>query len=164
MTNPDPAVPAAASATGTDLARFFAEQADREARETALRPSNKDALFEGLRLAGIAYVIVTFDGAGDSGQIEEIDGRNAEDDSVPLPPATITFRSIDWNSSEIIPRQITLEKVIEHMAYDFLSDSHGGWENNDGAYGEFCFDARAGTIHLDYNERFTSSEYFGHDF
>lgn len=164
MTDPDPAVAVAAPAVAPDVARLLAEQAAQEAREAALRPANKDALFEGLRLAGIAYVIVSFDGYGDSGQIEEIDGRNADGDSVQLPPATITFRSVDWQSSEIIPRQMTLEKAIEHMAYDFLSDSHGGWENNDGAYGEFCFDAREGTIHLDYNERFTSSEYFGHDF
>lgn len=164
MTNPDPGHPAAAPAIGPDLAQLLADQAEQEAREAALRPSNKDALFEGLRLVGIAHVIVTFDGSGDSGQIEDIEGCDAEENSVQLPPATITFRSVDWQSSEIIVRQMTLEKVIEQMAYDFLSDSHGGWENNDGAYGEFCFDAQAGTIHLDYNERFTSSEYFGRDF
>ena len=45
-----------------------------------------------------------------------------------------------------------------------LSDTHGGWENNDGAYGEFCFDASARTIHLEFNERFTSSELYTHDF
>lgn len=48
--------------------------------------------------------------------------------------------------------------------YDFLSDTYGGWENNDGAYGEFCFDAAARTIHLEFNERFTSSELYTHDF
>lgn len=37
-------------------------------------------------------------------------------------------------------------------------------ENNDGAYGEFCFDARARSIHLEFNERFTSSELYTHDF
>ena len=40
---------------------------------------------------------------------------------------------------------------------------HGGWENNDGAYGEFCFDASARSIHLEFNERFTSSELFTHE-
>ena len=54
--------------------------------------------------------------------------------------------------------------VVEQLAYDFLSDTHGGWENNDGAYGEFCFDAAARCIHLEFNERFTSSELYTHDF
>ena len=57
-----------------------------------------------------------------------------------------------------------LEDVVEQLTYDFLSDTQAGWENDDGAYGEFCFDASARTIHLEFNERFTSSELFTHDF
>ena len=48
--------------------------------------------------------------------------------------------------------------------YDFLSDSDCGWESNDGAYGEFCFDAAARCIHLEFNAHFTSSEPHTHDF
>ena len=55
-------------------------------------------------------------------------------------------------------RSLTLLAVVEEMAYDYLADTHRGWENDDGAYGEFCFDAAARTIHLDFNERFTSYE------
>ena len=54
-------------------------------------------------------------------------------------------------------RQLSLEDVVEQLAYDFLSDTHGVRENNDGAYGEFCFDASARCIHLEFNERFASS-------
>ena len=49
-------------------------------------------------------------------------------------------------------------------AIDLLSDAHSGRQDNDGAYAEFCIDARARTIHLEFNERFTSSELFTHDF
>ena len=49
-------------------------------------------------------------------------------------------------------RQLSLEDVVEQLAYDFLSDTHCGLENNDGAYGEFCFDASARCIHLEFNE------------
>ncbi|KEZ19420.1 hypothetical protein CP98_01941 [Sphingobium yanoikuyae] len=45
------------------------------------------------------------------------------------------------------------------MAYDLLKEKHDGWENSDGAYGEFTFDVAAQTITLDYNERFMSSEH-----
>ena len=34
-----------------------------------------------------------------------------------------------------------------------LEQTHGGWENNDGAYGEFTFDVAERTIKLDFNER-----------
>ena len=59
---------------------------------------------------------------------------------------------------------LTLEVAVEELVYDLLSDTHSGWQDNDGAYGEFCIDARARTIHLEFNERFTSSELYTHDF
>jgi hypothetical protein len=57
-----------------------------------------------------------------------------------------------------------LEGAVEELVYDLLSDTHSGWQDNDGAYGEFCIDARARAIHLEFNERFTSSELYTHDF
>lgn len=57
-----------------------------------------------------------------------------------------------------------LAEAIETLAYAFLESTHGGWENNGGAYGEFDFDVAAGTITLDYNERFESSENYTHEF
>ena len=147
-----------------DLARIMAEQTEREAAEVALHAKNKEALFDGLRLVGIAHVLVSFDGSGDSGQIESIDARSDLDASVTLPAAQITFAGIDWQSGAPTERRLTLEGAVEELVYDLLSDTHSGWQDNDGAYGEFCIDARARTIHLEFNERFTSSELFTHDF
>ena len=42
--------------------------------------------------------------------------------------------------------------------------THGGWENNDGAYGEYTFDVAERTITLDYNERHMESDYSMHVF
>jgi hypothetical protein len=155
---------AAASEIAPDLARIMAEQAEREAAEMALHAGNKEVLFDGLRLVGIAHVLVNFDGSGDGGQIESIDARNDLDASVTLPAAQITFAGIDWQSGAPTERRLTLEGAVEDLVYDLLSDTHSGWQDNDGAYGEFCIDARARTIHLEFNERFTSSELYTHDF
>jgi hypothetical protein len=155
---------AAASEIAPDLARIMAEQAEREAAEMALHAGNKEVLFDGLRLVGIAHVLVNFDGSGDGGQIESIDARNDLDASVTLPAAQITFAGIDWQSGAPTERRLTLEGAVEELVYDLLSDTHSGWQDNDGAYGEFCIDARARTIHLEFNERFTSSELYTHDF
>ena len=155
---------APATEISSELARILAEQAEHDAREPVLRATNKEALFDGLSLVGIAHVRVSFDGSGDSGQIESIDACNFTDQSVTLPAAQIVFAAIDWQSKAPIERRLTLEQAVEALIYDLLSDTHGGWENNDGAYGEFCVDARARSIHLEFNERFTSSELFTHDF
>ena len=148
----------------SELARILANQAERDAAEVALHARNKEALFDGLRLVGIAHVLVTFDGSGDSGQIESIEARSHGDQSVPLPAAHITFAGIDWQSGAPTERRLTVEAAVEELVYDLLSDTHSGWQDNDGAYGEFCIDARARTIHLEFNERFTSSELFTHEF
>ena len=56
-----------------------------------------------------------------------------------------------------------LERAIEELAYDALSDLHGGWENNDGAYGEFVFDTAKRSISLAYYERYTATEDYDHE-
>ena len=59
---------------------------------------------------------------------------------------------------------MTIQEAIETLVYDFLRQVHSGWEINDGAYGDFIFDVAERTIKLDYNERYTSSENFSHEF
>ncbi len=163
MTQTESTLAAPMPASTIDMAAIFAAHAERVARTLALRPANKDRLFDGLMAAGITHVTVTFDGEGDSGQIESI-GAWSGDKAVDFPAVEIPYAALTWDNPEVEMRSLSLEDVVEHLAYDFLSDTHGGWENNDGAYGEFCFDASARTIHLEFNERFTSSELYTHDF
>jgi len=163
MTLSEPTLAPPMAPSTVDMAQIFAAHAERAARIEALRPGNKDRLFDGLTVAGITHVTVTFDGAGDSGQIESI-GACSGDTAVEFPATEIEYAALTWDDPEVEMRQLSLEDVVEQLAYDFLSDTHSGWENNDGASGEFCFDAAARCIHLEFNERFTSSELFTHDF
>ena len=163
MTNdPEHVVPAADTA---DMASgLFAEQANYVARAAALHPANKTALFDALAAAGITSVVVVFDGSGDSGQIEDIT-FHANDSVVSAPVmAPIPIQSTYWGSTEIRSESMTIDKAIEQLAYDFLAQAHSGWENNDGAYGEFTFDVGLRTITLEYNERYTTIETFQHTF
>ena len=145
------------------MADIMAQIASENSARAALRPANKAAVFAALAGAGIATVVVTFDGYGDSGQIESIDARNADTD-VPLPEETVAIVAIVWGRSEPEARTMSVREAIEHLVYDALSETHGGWENNEGAYGEFVFDVPALEIRLDYNERITSSEFYAHTF
>jgi len=163
MNHTEPTLAALMPLSTVDMGSIFAAHAERTARTLALRPGNKDRLFDGLMAAGITHVIVTFDGAGDSGQIESIGAWSCET-VVDFPATEIAYAALTWDDPEVEMRQLSLEDVVEQLAYDFLSDTHGGWENNDGASGEFCFDATARCIHLEFNERFTSSELYTHDF
>ena len=125
-------------------------------------PANKAALFEALAAAEFTSVVVTFDGYGDSGQIESVDARIG-DAAAELPAVDIEIATPAWDASELHRRTLPLGDAVEQLAYAFLAETHCGWENNEGAYGEFTFDVEERAIRLDYNERVESSEYSGHE-
>ena len=125
--------------------------------------ANKTSLFDALAAAGITTVLVNFDGCGDSGQIEMIEAK-AGDDVIPLPIVQIEIASAVWGSATIDRQTRPLEEAIEILVYDVLNQKHGGWEDNDGAYGEYIFDVAERTITLDYNERHMESDHSMHWF
>ena len=148
-------------AMSADFIDYLARHAEQMRRLDECRPANIAALFDALAATGVATVIVTFDGYGDSGQIESIDAGNAEG-VTPLPSVEIALAQP--GKGDVTDHVSTpIEQAIEELAYDLLRDTHAGWENNDGAFGEFTFDVAARTISLDHNERYTAIESYSHE-
>ncbi len=143
-------------------AAIEAQHAARTRLADEVRPANKTALLDALAAAGISSVVVTFDGSGDSGQIEGVDARIGET-ATELPATAVEIASPVWDGSGVETRTLPLAEAIEQLVYDLLEDTHDGWENNEGAFGEFTFDVAEASIQLDYNERFETSEYSGHE-
>jgi hypothetical protein len=152
----------------TDVSVSPSDPWQQQERELARMASevllaNKTSLFDALAAAGITMVIVNFDGGGDGGQIERIEAK-AGDDVIPLPTVQIEIASTVWGSATIERQTRPMEEAIEILAYDVLNQIYGGWEINDGAYGEYTFDVAERTITLDYNERRMESDYSQHVF
>ena len=159
MTNNLGATPGAdAAASAWEAKRLTHDRLNAE-----LQPRNKQALFDALAAAGVTAVVVAFDGYGDSGQIESIEAKSG-DGIVAMPEGAIKIASAVWDQIEPDRSTVSIADAIERLAYDLLGDTHCGWENNDGAYGDFTFDVADRTITLDYNERYTASEYSQHVF
>ncbi len=135
----------------------------RTALAETLRPANKAALFEPLALSCVATVNVTFDGAGDSGQIEAIEYLGA--DGWPVEPTDffVTLATPSHDGLMTVHDVHNLRDAVEAFVYDCLEQTHAGWEIDAGAYGTFKFDVATGTIRLDYHERFEATEHHGHD-
>jgi hypothetical protein len=57
-----------------------------------------------------------------------------------------------------------LPEAVEVLCYGYLEQEHDGWENNDGAYGEFCFDVHERTIALELHVRYTDTHSSDHTF
>jgi hypothetical protein len=132
-----------------------------ETEAASFMPGNKDRLFAALAEGGVTRVVVTFDGQGDSGQIEDVTAFEG-DTEVALPKAPVEIITLHYGADapnmEISPAADAVESLVYHL----LSSTHGGWENNEGAYGEFVFDVEEGAIALEFNARFESSERYDH--
>jgi hypothetical protein len=124
---------------------------------------NKTALFDALAAARIDTVEVTFNGYADEGQIDGAvaDGEGGDTD---LQSIHVEIARVEW-ANQIVTRQtLTLKDAIEKLVHDILEQTYSGWENNQGAYGDFLFDVAERTITLNFNERIETSELTQHVF
>jgi len=143
--------------------RYLEREAARDALFESLRPANQTAIFDALASAGVVTLMVNFDGFGDSGQIEAMTATGAEGEMV-LPEISIPYASPGRGDGDdaIDQHPLPLPEAIETLCYDLLRQTHAGWENNDGAFGDFTFDVAARTISLDHNDRYTAIESYAH--
>ena len=124
---------------------------------------NKTVLFDTLAALGVTLITVDFDGEGDSGQINSVVAF-VNGEPFTLPPTMLTIHHSSWDSAELTTREIPLEAAIEEVCYGYLEQEHGGWVNNDGAYGEFTLTVAERKIELDFNARFSDSINYTHTF
>ena len=129
-----------------------------------MQGGNKAALFDVLAAAGIGTVVVTFDGTGDAGQIEDVSAYDAVGADTALPDARVALADVDFDTLATVTEACSLREVIDGMADDLLERVHDGWENGDGAHDEFTLTVAGQAITLDYNERYTASDYHRHEF
>lgn len=157
-----------------------ADAAFREIKPAILRRI-KRTLFGACTAAGITRVTVTFDGYGDSGQIESVDAYGANDQKIDLPTEPITYpcafmeergepnseapsgnRFLGYEVGET-EKTSTLRQIVEDIFWDFIGAKHDGWEDGEGGYGECSFEVESQTIRLEMNERYTETNYHEHE-
>jgi hypothetical protein len=120
-------------------------------------------LIQKLKECGIKEVVVTFDGSGDSGQIEEVSYGFAVD----KPDAFVEWVQISssWENGNWVEKtqvkKIDIDSALENFCYEALEDAGIDWYNNAGGYGELRINLDPIEINLEvstrYTETFTSS-------
>lgn len=163
MTNTTDTAAQAAPTPTFDFAKWEAEQRACNELLDTIRPKNKAAIFAVLAEVGTTSVTVEFDGYGDSGGVEGVRAAD-EHGEIALPEGSVTLLTVGWRETEPSEKTMRLSEAIEHMVYELLGQTHGGWENNAGAFGNFVFDVAAETITLEFNMRFEDTEFFEHTF
>ena len=117
---------------------------------------NKAVIFAALAAVGIELVLATFDGVGDQGQIGDVTASR-NDQPADLPDAKVPLLQASWDKADHEISEVGLREAIETLCYHFIEEDHGGWENNDGAFGEFRLDVAARTVGLEFSFRYTDT-------
>ena len=148
----------------SQFAAYEARCAAAARLKAEILPHNKQVLFDALSTAGIAVVTVGFDGCGDSGQFEAPSAFDADNETREVPNTAITVRCVDFENSLVTETETSVRDYIEQLVCDLLEQKHEGWEDGDGAYGEFRFSLDERSVTLEYSERYTATNYYEHEF
>ena len=127
-----------------------------------IREKNKKSIVAFMQANGIEKAVLEFDGSGDSGQIDSVvlfpnSKKELAFEQIPFITFTQRFSGGEWNV-EATEKQASVDEALEDLAYCALENNHGGWEINDGAYGEIIIEAD-GSGRIEYNQRIETVEY-----
>ena len=113
--------------------------------------------------ADYVQIVVTFDGSGDSGQIEDMNFQFYDELAITKHPATLSigvfdvqegFEHRDGKWEPIIKqKELTLADALEIITYDILNANIPGWEINEGTSGTITYDTDTGAIRCEFSER-----------
>jgi hypothetical protein len=144
MTQANPLSGTATTLTMISTSSDALAQYERERLENVRRhlPEARRQLLE----AGIQRVEIIYDGCGDSGCIESIAYRDGEGSEV-----------------NVAGKLAMTEEQLADLFYDLTQARHPGWENNDGACGEFEWDLNDDALKHTHNERFTDYDTTEHE-
>lgn len=124
-----------------------------------------------MREHGIHGAKVTFDGSGDSGQIDGVRAwrttpdriRQFCDDDLERIQAidrvaeNVFLPGNGWGR-RVVERHVCLKDLLESIADEWSETCDGDWCNDDGGFGSVEFDAVNGTVTAEVNVRTTDSE------
>jgi uncharacterized protein DUF6878 len=107
-----------------------------------LLKDNKAALIGALGGTQITKITAGYNGSGDEGYIEEIEGCDAEGREILLPVSIVAIKSAQHQYKKahtIETNELPFKEAIESLCYDLLQVECGGWEINEGTQGHFSF-------------------------
>jgi len=127
-----------------------------------IKEKNKKSIVAFMQENGIEKVVVEFDGSGDSGQMERSiiypsSKEDLSDKKIPFISFFQRYSVGEWTveSNEV---ERSFDEAIEDFSYSILEDNHGGWEINDGSYGEIIINAN-GSGRIEFNQRVMETEF-----
>lgn len=127
-----------------------------------------------LQSFGFNYLFAEFDGSGDSGDFDSITlmPKNPDADDISDISAVnaehqksfCAFKHETLDNARTSTQQTTLKKQLDEFEEALWQILPGGWEINEGSFGELHVDIANRTIHLVVNERISEVHTYERDF
>jgi hypothetical protein len=118
-------------------------------------------------------LVADFDGSGDSGCITNIylkfqDYVTESANKFIYESVKIITYEQDYSngtySKVFLEQELVFKDVLFSLFYLYLSLVEGGWENNEGAFGEFTLKLKDKILDLDFNQRIMSEDHRAYQF
>lgn len=121
---------------------------------------NEAQLYAMLVALGITKVVVSFEGSGDSGAIDDIQTTptvdlEAHSILIAVRDGGKHFVNGKWVSPPLEEKEVKLETAITTIVYDWLENTGVDWYNNDGGFGTWIWRA-PDTVTVEINVRETT--------
>ena len=142
-----------------DYEQLNAQWREREERLREANDESRQAIFDALTGLGIERIEITFDGYGDSGQIDNVAVTGGSESL----SGDVTVTRVPGNGAGE-QHTCPLAEAVEDLCYGLLEQEHCGWQDNDGAYGTFVFDVEKRLVSLECHVRYSAIETSLHDF
>ena len=130
--------------------------------------TNRSRISKALKRLGATHVVVSYSGSGDSGQIDEVEIRKGDSTLEPTKSALSLCSTSKWDSENsrwienMKTKRKPLKEALEDFAYDWIESEYAGWENNDGASGEFTINVASDEFRLSHTYYYTEHETLEH--
>ena len=125
----------------------------------------KATLLTQLNLLGAKKVVVTFQGGGDDGQIEEVFMTDDNNAYIDLPNDMIAWTTLTYGDQQSEQKQTKLVDALEDLCSRALDNTGLDWYNNDGGQGnlEINFKVNPPSIKLNVGINHMTTEDYQYD-
>ena len=102
----------------------------------------KTTLLTQLNLLGAKRVVVTFQGGGDDGQIDEVYMIDNNESYIDIPNDMIAWTTLTYGNQQSEQKQTKLIDALEDLCSRALDNTGLDWYNNDGGQGNLVIDLK----------------------
>jgi hypothetical protein len=93
------------------------------------------ALTAQMKMLGVKYVAISFQGGGDSGEIYSIDMYNMNNEGMEMPSDMVSWTKQVYGDQVKTQSNISIDKALDDIGYRVLDATGMDWYNNEGGQG-----------------------------